>query len=376
MRRPPGLYQRGEVWYCKKTVRAAGRVRELRCSLGTSSLEEAVGILTRMVEEARQELIHGPAVQERTFREAAVEYALALERRGKDPARAAQDLRMLDPWIGALPLSHVHQGALAALEADARGRIASGTLRRAYRTAVAVLNHAARVLRDGNRPWLAHAVPKIVAPEWGDERQPYPLTWEEQDRLVDLLPPHLQAPVLFAVYTGARQEEIASLRWKQAVRAPGAPSWALWWIPPDQRKGRAAAAPREQEGRYVVAPRAARSVVEGQVGKDAEFVFPAPEREGRTTARVVAFNNTAWRRVVKAAGLAIRFHDLRHTAGERMEAAGIPWEYRKVLLGHHLPDITHHYSAPGLARLLEMAERVTRETAPVLRPVLMAGTKN
>ena len=63
-------------------------------------------------------------------------------------------------------------------------------------------------------------------------------------------------------------------------------------------------------------------------------------------------------------------HNLRHTFGARLEASGVPWEYRKVLLGHEIQDVTALYSAPGLARLLEFAELVTRQTAPVLRPVV------
>jgi hypothetical protein len=50
-------------------------------------------------------------------------------------------------------------------------------------------------------------------------------------------------------------------------------------------------------------------------------------------------------------------------------AAGIPWDHRKVLLGHTISDVTGHYSAPGLLRLLEEAEKITREGAVVLRPV-------
>ncbi len=57
--------------------------------------------------------------------------------------------------------------------------------------------------------------------------------------------------------------------------------------------------------------------------------------------------------------------------GTRAETAGIPWEYRKVLLGHEIQDVTAHYSAPGLARLLDQAERILRQKTPILRPVAM-----
>ena len=51
-------------------------------------------------------------------------------------------------------------------------------------------------------------------------------------------------------------------------------------------------------------------------------------------------------------------HDLKHTFGRRLRAAGVPLEARKVLLVHRNGDITTHYSAPELEELLEAANRV------------------
>lgn len=59
-------------------------------------------------------------------------------------------------------------------------------------------------------------------------------------------------------------------------------------------------------------------------------------------------------------GINGRVHDPRHTFGRLLESAGVPFKYRKVLLGYKLDDVTAHYSGPGLLRLLEMAEKVTR----------------
>ena len=54
----------------------------------------------------------------------------------------------------------------------------------------------------------------------------------------------------------------------------------------------------------------------------------------------------------------IRVHDLKHTFGRRLRAAGAPLETRKILLGHKNGDITTHYSAPELEELIEAANRV------------------
>ena len=54
----------------------------------------------------------------------------------------------------------------------------------------------------------------------------------------------------------------------------------------------------------------------------------------------------------------LRVHDLKHTFGRRLRAAGVQLETRKVLLGHRNGDITSHYSAPEIEELLEAANRV------------------
>ena len=74
---------------------------------------------------------------------------------------------------------------------------------------------------------------------------------------------------------------------------------------------------------------------------------------------VSTINNSAWKRARRNVYLTqVRLHDLKHTFGRRLRAAGVPVETRKVLLGHRNGDITTHYSAPELEGLLEAANRV------------------
>lgn len=365
MRKPAGLKRRGSVWHIKKVVKAAGRKQRLQETTGCTEIEEAIAVLNRRITETEEELRSGPKIVERTFDEGAAEYTLELERMGKDTSRNELDLDRVSPWIGELPLSHVHQQTLKPWEESVRGKLSSGSVQRVYRVVVAVLNYSARVLRDGNRPWLAQAVPKITPPDWGDKVRPYRLTWEEQDKLLTSCGPQLMPPVLFAVSTGAREQEICCLRWDWAVSSPELPKWAVWWIPPAVRKGSSKVAASDQDGRYLIANATARSVIEGQEGRHEELVFPSSRGN-----QILRWNNGPWRRALRKAGISCRFHDLRHTFGERMGAAGVPWEYRKVLLGHRIQDVTAHYSQVGLVRLVEMADRVTRESAPSLRPVL------
>jgi len=63
----------------------------------------------------------------------------------------------------------------------------------------------------------------------------------------------------------------------------------------------------------------------------------------------------------------VRVHDLRHTFGRRLRAAGVSLEDRRDLLGHKGTDITTHYSAAEVGRLIEAANRLvgSRETPTV-----------
>lgn len=156
------------------------------------------------------------------------------------------------------------------------------------------------LLREGNIPWLATAVPKLESPDWGDERQPYPLTWEEQDQLVSRLPIHLVPPTLFSLATGAREQEVAPLKWDQECQVTGLPAGAVWWVPPEIRKGSAKKTRSEQQGRYLIANTMARSVINKLRGNGSDFLFPGPKGN-----RVERMNNTGFRNARKAANLAV-----------------------------------------------------------------------
>jgi integrase len=54
----------------------------------------------------------------------------------------------------------------------------------------------------------------------------------------------------------------------------------------------------------------------------------------------------------------LRVHDLKHTFGRRLRAAGVSFEDRQDLLGHRSNRVTTHYSSAELTRLIEAAECV------------------
>jgi len=70
-------------------------------------------------------------------------------------------------------------------------------------------------------------------------------------------------------------------------------------------------------------------------------------------------NNTAWQSARQRAGLPqVRVHDLKHTFGRRLRAAGVSFEDRQDLLGHKSGRITTHYSNAELQNLIDAANRV------------------
>jgi integrase len=78
--------------------------------------------------------------------------------------------------------------------------------------------------------------------------------------------------------------------------------------------------------------------------------------KGRPTTRML---NKGWLHARDMADLSqVRVHDLKHTFGRRLRAAGVSFEDRQDLLGHRSSRITTHYSGAELSKLIEAANRV------------------
>ena len=186
---------------------------------------------------------------------------------------------------------------------------------------------------------------------------------EEQRLLFSELAGHLSRMALFNVNTGTREHEVCTLRWRWEVRIPELDT-SVFVIPADHVKN--------GTERYVVLNRTAKSVIEECRGEHPEFVFTRLARNGRRYPQS-RMNNSGWRaareraaaryqeefgRPCPAGFRRIRVHDLKHTAGYRLRAAGVSFEDRKTLLGHKASHITTHYSAADMETLISLAEKV------------------
>lgn len=73
---------------------------------------------------------------------------------------------------------------------------------------------------------------KLSAVRRQSRHAPYPLSWEEQNRLFRELPAHLQRIALYKVNTSCRKREVLQIRWNWEVQVPKAAT-CLFVLPND-----------------------------------------------------------------------------------------------------------------------------------------------
>jgi integrase len=342
-KRMPGLVKRGKTWHINKRVNGV-RICE---STGADNLEEAERYLVRRLETIRQATVYGIRPK-RIFREAATKFLLENQHK-KSICTDKDNLVALDSFIGDLSIEAIHMGSLQSyIEAKRKSGVKNRTINFGLQIVRHILNLAAGEWMDEyGLTWLA-AAPKIKLLPENDARKPYPIDWEEQERLFTAFPPHLKDMALFAVNTGCRDGEICKLRWKWEVTVPITELGSVFIIPGDHTKN--------GEDRLVVLNRIARSVIERQRDKHHEFVFTY---KGKAISRMM---NSAWKLARKKTNLShVRVHDLKHTFGRRLRSTGVSFEDRQDLLGHKSSRITTHYSAGELLNLWEAANKVCEE---------------
>ena len=348
----PGLCKRGGIWHIDKLFRR----RRICESTGTSNLKEAETYLARRIEETRRASVYGIRPT-RSFKLASTKY-LREHQYKRSIATDAKSLEQVMPFIGNLSLESVHMGTLQpCIEAMRERGLKSKSINLVLGTVRRVLNLAALEWRDDhNLTWL-HTAPKIKMLPVTDARDPYPISGEEQARLFQELPAHLGCMALFKVNTGLRDREVCRLRWEWEVQVPELDT-SVFIIPKDWTKN--------GQERLVVLNQVATSIVEQVRREHTEFVFTYQGHPIQT------MNNTAWRKARERAELPqVRVHDLKHTFGRRLRAAGVSFEDRQDLLGHKSGRITTHYSRAEIQNLIEAADRVCGEGGSRKTPALV-----
>jgi len=166
---------------------------------------------------------------------------------------------------------------------------------------------------------------------------------------------------LFKVNTGMRQKEVCQLRleWEQRVPELDTPEIkrTVFVLPEWVTKNK--------EARVVVLNDVAQRIVDELRGQHPTYVFIWEDRKGRRR-RFCRLNNSGWKAARRRAAARyqqelgrpapdgfrrVRVHDLKHTCGRRLRAAGVSLEDRQDILAHKTGRITTHDSAPEVNRI-------------------------
>lgn len=357
----------------ERTLNQEHKGRRIFVRLGKVSQADAEAALIERRAAIDRDLAHERrSGDQRLWADGAQKYLIECQQRKvRTVDLIAYHVALLLPYIGTQPMGDVCTDSLEDFKLDRieDDGVKNATVNRSLEVVRTVMNRAARVWRDNGKPWLA-APPLIeMLDEAAQKREPYPLSWAEQAQLLPLLPSLNADMLVFSLNTGARDENVCGLRWAWEVQVPELKR-SVFVIPAEHYK--------TNRKHVLILNDTAWKIVERHRGRHEDFVFvyrrertvnvdQAPAMEFH---RVGTQNNTAFQSARDGAKLAkFRIHDARHTYGQRLRAAGVSKEDRSLLLGHAVADMPEHYATAEVARLVEMANSVskTRDRLTLLR---------
>jgi len=163
------------------------RKRRIRGSSGTADPREAERRLRRIKEQIDNQELYGVR-PDRPFRFAAEKLMQEFQGSPKTLRMYARSSDELDPWIGDDPLRLICKDRLRPfIEARRAAGVSVRTINLAIAFVRRVLRLAAYYWRDQKgMSWIENC--PIIQFEKGPAKKPYPLSWDEQERLFDLLP--------------------------------------------------------------------------------------------------------------------------------------------------------------------------------------------
>jgi len=323
---------------------------------------QAEGELRRLIESTQAKPRAGEAL---TIAEAATRYIVQAKRRGRKPSTLANiesEVRVhLEPFYGERSIDSITPEDVLDLVANLEGKGRSPkTIHNVVATLSALLNRYA-----ASNPCDGLELPAV--PEQAEIRY---LTLEEVDAVLrHARPGPFQATdralFLTAAMTGLRKGELIALRWRDV-------DWTAARIRVRQNYVRGAfGTPKSR--------RSTRSVpMADEVGGELERLFQRSRFQGDgdlvfahpTNGDPLPKANVTrrFRKALKAAGLdeSHRFHDLRHTFGTRMAAAGVPMRTLQEWLGHRDLATTQIYAdyAPSATEGAMVARAFARGSNP------------
>jgi integrase len=328
------------------------------------------GLTRRQAEAELRRLIDTTQVKPRagealTIGEASARYIVQAERRGRKRSTCANiesETRVhLEPFFGERAIDSIQSEDVLDLIGVLEGKGRSPkTIRNVIATLSALLNRYA-----ASNPCEGLELPAV--PETTEIRY---LSLEEVDAAVRHARPGMyqaidRALFLTAAMTGLRKGELLALRWRDvdwpAARIRVRQNWVRGEFGTPKSKRSTRSVPMADEVGGELERLFKRSRFQG----DGELVFAHPASgEPLPKANVTR----RFRKALKKAGLddSHRFHDLRHTFGTRMAAAGVPMRTLQEWLGHRDLATTQIYAdyAPSAAEGAMIARAFARGSNP------------
>ena len=340
-----------ETWYGRwhvngqRVQRALGAKRASGSRAGLTKAQ-AEAELRRQIATARPTRAAGDRV---TIAEASAQYIVAAERRGRKLStrqNIESETRVhLAPFFGDRSIDSVSRADVLDLVTVLEGkRLAPKTIR----NVVATLSALYRFALHPDRRWAtSNPCAEIELPAVAERTEIRFLTVDQVGLLVANVPAGIfqeldRAIFLCTAMTGLRKGELVALRWRdvdwpaQRIRVRQNFTRGEFGTPKSRRSTRSVPMSDELAGELERLHQTSRW--QG----DAELVFAHPLTGGvQPKARISLRLHAA----LTAAGLPERrFHDLRHTFGTAMAAAGVPLRTLQEWLGHRDLATTQIYS--------------------------------
>jgi integrase len=329
--------------------------RRVKRKLGSKRVQGTTdGLTRRQAERELSRRIHEtPAVAPRprgTFRELAEQHLRHLETALDRRPSTMHDYRIilrrhLYPAFGDLPLDLITADAVAAYMAAKRNEgLAPNTVRNQLNLLHAILRRAVRRGALAVNPVDQIDRPRI--PPNRDRRLRF-LQPTQLEHLLDAVPADQLGSVehplyLTAAMTGLRQGELLALRWQDvdfnAGRVRVADSYSRGRLGAPKSRSSLRSVPLADRIGSTLAKHRDRSAFTA----DDDIVFAHPHTGHHLDASKL---RKRFQQALDRAELpSIRFHDLRHTFGTQMAAAGAPLRAIQEWMGHADPATTAIYA--------------------------------
>ena len=300
------IYQRGKnkTWWIDFTDQNGNRIRQ---TSGTENKQQAQELHDRLKVEMWRVKNLGDKPRY-TWQDAVVKW-LEEHSHKKSIEDDKKHMRWLHMYLHDKRLDEISKAVIDKIKAEKlKTGVSNATVNRMLALLRSVLNCAKKEWE-----WLDN-VPSIrLLPE--PLKRVRWLNPNEVNRLLNELPPHLEAMARFTLATGLRETNVTGLQWSQLDMAR-----RCAWVNADEAKGKKSiAVPLNDE---------ACAIIKAQIGVHNVNVFTY---EGKPVTRA---NNHAWRKALKRAGIKdFRWHDLRHTWASWHIQNGTPIHVLKDLGG-------------------------------------------